>query len=614
MAASSDPVQEIKERLSVEALIGDYLVLNRAGINLKGLCPFHQEKTPSFMVSPERRSWHCFGCAKGGDIFSFVMEIEGLEFREALQLLARKAGVELPQRQYDRKKAGLAARLIEVNTAAMAFFEQALLVDAAAAAHARDELARRKVDQLTRETFHIGFASSGTDAAGADASGRGNSWSALCEYLVKKGFTEKELVAAGVAVARPAPKQGVYDRFRNRLTFPLIDVVGRTIGFSARALDPNEKMGKYINSPESEVYHKGRFLFALNAAKNEIRRRGFVVLVEGQMDAVSSHRVGVRNVVATSGTALTAEQLKLIKRYAQNLVLAFDVDMAGSSATKRGIDLAIAQGFNVKVARMPEGVDPDDLCRDDPKAWGAALNESETIVDYYIRKTTAGKDLGRVEVKKGVARTVLPEIARLTDPVEQTHYLQKVSLLLNMEEPILRDAMERAQPDAHQPHVSSAPRAAETADVAQKKPRVADPLLRKVARLVALRVRTGPIAEEALVPLRVLDAAWVKGVIEVLMAEKTEQALFSHLATVSADLARLVDAEVFALDRELEHTDENGFKEINELVRGIAREGLRRELTRMHHSLDGGAAGPSDMAQRFVLKTQELAKLEEELQ
>lgn len=596
-----DPVADIKDRLQVETLVGEYVVLKRAGINFKGLCPFHQEKTPSFMVSPERRSWHCFGCSKGGDIFSFIMEMEGLEFREALQLLARKAGVELPERSAgDRARSGHASRLAEINAAAQTFFEQQLLADTRSAAVARDELARRKVDQLTRETFHIGFASSGSLDA-KDGSGR-SSWTELVDYLRKKGYSDKDMIASGIAVARTAPKQGVYDRFRNRLMFPLIDVVGRTVGFSARALDPQEKMGKYINSPESEVYHKGKFLFALAQAKSEIRERDFVVLVEGQMDAISSHRVGVKNVVATSGTALTAEQLRLLKRYTTNLILAFDVDPAGSDATKRGIDLAIAQGFSVKVARMPSDVDPDDLCREDPKAWATALNQSERIVDHYIRLTTEGQDLSRVEIKKKVSATVLPEIVRLTDPVEQTHYLQRLSSLLHVEESVLRDSMRTTM----QSNRSDSSQIADEIDqnAAPAKNQIIDPLLRKVARLVAIRVRAGALPQDAVAPLSVLEAKWVTSVISVLTREQSQQALLEHIAKVSQPLARLVDAEVFALDRELEYLGGAATEELPELIRTVTREGIRRELKAMDYS----AAG---QAERFVQKTRELAKLDQ---
>ncbi|MDP2587654.1 MAG: DNA primase [bacterium] len=598
-----DPVQDIKERLSVEALVGEYLLLKQAGVNLKGLCPFHQEKTPSFMVSPERRSWHCFGCNKGGDIFSFVMEIEGVEFREALQLLARKAGVELPTRSYDKEKSGRAQRLIEINTAAMAFYEQALLVDSGEAAAARDELARRKVDQLTREVFHIGFAPSATQASGS-------SWTALVEYLGKKKFSESEMVAAGVAVARRAPKQGVYDRFRNRLTFPLIDVVGRTVGFSARAMDPDEQMGKYINSPESEVYHKGKFLFSLNQAKGEIRRRDFVVLVEGQMDAVSSHRVGVTNVVATSGTALTPEQLKLLKRYTANLILAFDVDLAGSSATKRGIDLAVSLGFNVKVARMPEKVDPDDLCRERPKEWASALTKSERIVDYYIRRSSDGKDLGKVEVKKSIAQMVLPEVARLTDPVEQAHYIQQITRLVGAEESVVRAAMEKLTGTGERVGsarpTSARPASGPPADTAQAKP---DSLLRKVARLIAVRVHGDMITKEALKPLDVLDAPWIAAISALVTSEQTGTALLDQVAKINADLGRLVDAEIFMLERELQDIDLPQSIEIRELIKGIAREGLRRELAKLHRQAQ--EVGNKQAAERFVQKTQALMRLEE---
>ncbi|MFH0830438.1 MAG: DNA primase, partial [Parcubacteria group bacterium] len=571
------------------------------GVNFKALCPFHQEKTPSFMVSPERRSWHCFGCAKGGDIFSFVMEIEGLDFREALKLLARKAGVELPTSSQAKQHASRASRLFAVNEAARDFFVQQLVAPSPehknAARIAQQELARRKVDQLTRETFGIGFAPA--------------SWEALSSYLLKKGFGEQDLVAAGVTVARPAPKPGGYDRFRNRLTFPLTDVVGRVVGFSARALDPAEKMGKYINSPESEVYHKGKFLFALGQAKSEIRRRGFAILVEGQMDAISSHRVGVRNVVATSGTALTLQQLELLKRYTTNLILAFDVDLAGSSATKRGIDLAITSGFNVKVARMPEGVDPDDLCRSDPKIWASALNQCEAIVEYYLRKSTTGRDLAKVENKKVVAHMVLPEVARLIDPVEQAHYLQRLSQLLGMDESVLRQALKHTVADssAKMPAAEVSARAA-TQSV--------DSLTRKLARLIALRVRGSPLSEADLGPLTILDNSTIQRVHELLRGAYQEGVLFTEVNKLDPELGRLANAEAFALDRESQRQDnteqtpdEALRQEVQTLVKVITREGLRRELADLHRT-SVTAHGPQaqELATRFVQKTQELAKLE----
>ncbi|MFO0702282.1 MAG: DNA primase [Candidatus Andersenbacteria bacterium] len=592
---SLDPVADIKDRLPVEQLLGNYLTLRRAGVNFKALCPFHNEKTPSFMVSPERRTWHCFGCAKGGDIFSFVMEMEGLDFREALELLAKKAGVELPKFEpRDKERASRSARLFAANEAAVKFFEEQLRAATPEAAHARAELARRKLDDLTRDLFHVGFAPA--------------AWDALTVALTKQGFTENELAAAGLAVRRPPPKHGVYDRFRNRLTFPLVDVVGRVVGFSARALDPNETMGKYINSPETEVYRKGRFLFALNHAKGEIRKRGFAILVEGQMDAVSSHRVGVTNVVATSGTALTPEHLSLLHRYTSNLVLAFDVDMAGANATKRGIDLAIASGFNVKVAKLPPGVDPDDLCRERPKEWGRAINESEAIVAYYLRQSSANRDLTQVEHKKAVARAVLPEVARLQDPVEQAHYLQKLGHLLGVDEVVLRRALDRARPRAASTGAPAAPAetpASATAPV--------DPFKKRLARLVAVGVRS-TVTEEDVAPLRAIESpsvASVRAVLERCAAGPATEAA-TVLSGLDDDMRALVDRELFTLDREREVGDELvGATELRSLVTLVAREVLRRELTDLHRK---AAYATGDAAhvlqQQFVAKTAALTALE----
>jgi DNA primase len=592
MPPSLDPVQDIKERLSIEQLIGEYLPLKQAGVNLRALCPFHSEKTPSFMVSPDRHSWHCFGCSKGGDVFTFVMEMEALDFREALELLAKKAGVELPKyKQAD--SSDRTRRLYEVNAAAMSFFEKQLGTRGSAAEVARKELQRRKVTTEVRELFHVGFAPP--------------DWESLTLFLQKQGFTEAELVSAGVCVARTAPKHGTYDRFRNRLTFPLIDQLGRVIGFSARALDPNEKMGKYINSPETPIYHKGRFLFALNLAKTDIRKRNFAILVEGQMDAVSSHRVGVRNVVATSGTALTNDHLQLLKRYTSNLILAFDVDVAGANATKRGIDLAISQGINVKVASMPAGVDPDDLCREDPKAWGAAINESLPIIEYYLKKSLSNRDLTRVEHKKAVAREVLPEVGRLADPVEQTHYLQTLSKLLGVSEEVLRRALSRAPRPTERR--TSKPQQATTTRVATQ----IDPLLHRLARLVAVWTLQ-PTKPQHIIPLlKVTSDPDVTATVDALEKNSTAEAL-KAISVHRAELASLIDRELFTLERESENDQDisSGRQEITQLARIIARESLRKELAQLHTKV-ARAQGPeaSQLSTLFVEKTQALTALEE---
>jgi DNA primase len=593
MLASLNPIQDIKDRLSVETLIGEYLPLKRAGINLKGICPFHSEKTPSFMVSPERNSWHCFGCSKGGDIFTFVMEMEGLEFREALEYLAKKTGIELPKfKKTEPGESSQNERLYKINAAATDFFEKSLKQKGPAAEVARNELARRKVDELTRSSFHIGFAPA--------------EWDSLTAHLLQKGFAEKDMIAAGIVVARPAPKRGVYDRFRNRLMFPLVDIVGRTVGFSARALDPNEKMGKYINSPESPIYHKGRFLFALNHARTEIRKRNFAILVEGQMDAISSHRVGVRNVIATSGTALTEQHLQLIKRYTSNVVLAFDVDIAGASATKRGIDLALASGINVKIAKMPAGVDPDDLCRTDPKAWGTAINQSENIIDYYFRHATAKRDLTRVEHKKAIAREVLPEVARLSDAVEKTHYLQQLAGLLKVDESVLRQALDKAAANKKKTYTRN--RTATAPQVIKKPAATRDAFRERFARMIALRFHMTDFSPNTLMPLKVLEEPSTKKVVQ-LIAEKTDQKkLLSEIQQLDASLAAEVNRELFALEKE--ESDISTKEELDLLVGLVAQEGLRRELQALHQTA-AKASGTEALRVRkiFVAKTQELARL-----
>jgi DNA primase len=594
MAASINPIQDIKDRLSVETLIGEYLPLKRAGINLKGICPFHSEKTPSFMVSPERNSWHCFGCSKGGDIFTFVMEMEGLEFREALEYLAKKTGIELPT--YKKTEPGVSTqneRLYKINAAAVDFYEKSLNEKSPAAEKARDEIARRKVDELTRSSFHIGFAPA--------------EWDSLTRHLLQKGFKENDLIAAGVVVARPAPKRGVYDRFRNRLMFPLVDIVGRTVGFSARALDPNEKMGKYINSPESAIYHKGRFLFALNHARTEIRKRNFAILVEGQMDAISSHRVGVRNVIATSGTALTEQHLQLIRRYTSNVVLAFDVDIAGASATKRGIDMALASGINVKIAKMPAGVDPDDLCRTDPKAWGAAINQSENIIDYYFRNATAKRDLTRVEHKKAVAREVLPEVARLSDAVEKTHYLQQLAGLLKVDEAVLRQALDKAA--ANKKRAVARFRAPMGDQATKKIKKVSrDAYRERFARLIALRSHVPDFSMETLAPLKVLEDPLTKKVTELIAENADQKKLLTEIQLLDSTLAAEVNRELFALEKE--ESDISTKEELDLLVGLVTQEGLRRELQALHQTA-AKASGPEALRVRkiFVTKTQELARL-----
>lgn len=438
------PAEDIKTRLDVVDVIGDYLPLKPAGSGaFKTLCPFHGERTPSFHISRPRQSWHCFGCDIGGDIFSFVMKMEGMEFPEALEFLAQKAGVTLPK--FDGEKVGLRKRLYEVNDLATRFFRSALL-NVPQAEHARAYVARRGLDDLTADLFRIGYAPDG--------------WTNLTDALKSKGVTDDELLQAGL-VSRRERGSGVYDRFRDRVMFPIMDVHGNVVGFTGRILSDDKTQAKYVNTPETMVYKKSAVLYGLDKAKGEIRRQDLAVIVEGNMDVVSSHQFAILNVVAASGTALTADQLALIKRFTNNLAIAFDQDAAGKAATIRGLDLARAQDFSIKIISLPPeaGKDPDDAVRKDPELWRQAITSAVTIMEWIYRQAFRGRSLEKPEEKKIIAQEVLPEIRRIADPVERDHWIKRLAGDLGVGEEALREALRKPSGASVKPP-SSAPRPA----------------------------------------------------------------------------------------------------------------------------------------------------------
>lgn len=423
----NQPSEEIKARLNIADVVGEYIRLQKAGANYKALCPFHNEKTPSLMISPDKGIWHCFGCGEGGDVFGFVMKMEGLEFGEALRLLARKAGVELKRRDVSAQAQTQKGRLFDIMELATKFFHETLLKSKSAEI-ARAYLKQRAVDDLTRDEFVLGYAV--------------ESWDALGKFLRKKGFTDSEIIQSGMGVRKdqggPADH---YDRFRSRLMFPITDQHGRVVGFGGRILQAEEGTAKYINSPQTPIYNKSEILYALDKAKTTIRRLGYAIIVEGYMDALSSHQHGIENVVAASGTALTESQLALLKRYTDKIILAFDMDLAGDSATKRGIDLAIARGFEVKVALLLSGKDPDELLRENPAAWKETIKQAQTIMDYYFTVAFRDADLDKVEDKKKASKFLLPVIKKIPDRIEQAHYLSLLAMKLKVKEEVLQEAL-----------------------------------------------------------------------------------------------------------------------------------------------------------------------------
>ena len=429
--------EDIKNKINIVDLVGEYVQLKKAGVNFKSPCPFHEEKTPSFVVSPSKQIWHCFGCGLGGDHFEFIKEIEGVEFREALEILAQRAGVvlEKPTRAHlaaqDKKKV-----LYELNELAAKYFAK-VLKDSPIAARAREYLQDRGFKQETVDSWQIGYAP--------------DSFHAFDEFVIKKGYQKKEALEAGLL----AEKDNEYfDRFRDRIMFPLFDIHGRVVGFTARILDSSglernrEVAGsghsaKYINSPETLIYQKSELVFGLNRAKTEIRKAGEAVVVEGNVDVITAHEAGFTNVVGSSGTAFTEKQLQALKRFTENLSFAFDTDEAGLMAVRKAVEQALKIGFNVKVVTIPKEVakDPDELIRSDVNLWAGAVEGAQVFLDFYFASTFARIDLTGSLGKKQAARELLPLIALLPDEIDRSHYIQLLAQKLGVSEDVLRDAL-----------------------------------------------------------------------------------------------------------------------------------------------------------------------------
>jgi DNA primase len=418
-----DPVEEIKQKVDIIQLIGEYVPLKKAGANnWRGRCPFHNEKTPSFFVSSDKQIFKCFGCGAGGDIFTFIQKIEGVDFPESLRILAQKAGVVL-QKQ-DPRAISQKTRLLDICQLTVKHWQENLL--AQEGLRALEYLKQRQLSMQTIKQFQLGFAR--------------DSWDDLLNFLKGKGFTEIEIFQAGFIVKKEKGS-GFYDRFRGRIMFPIWDIHGNVIGCTGRILDGDEKIAKYVNTPESPLYNKGHVLYALDKAKQAIRAKDLAVLVEGNMDVIASRQAGVANVVACSGTALTPDQIKLIKRYTNNVALCFDMDAAGKIAAGRSIDLVLAEGLNTKVVQVPFGKDPDDCIKKDPQLWLDAINKSVSAMEFYFKELVLAHNLQNVDERKKAAKDFMAKISVLDDVVERDYWLKRLASEIGIDEKLLRDAL-----------------------------------------------------------------------------------------------------------------------------------------------------------------------------
>ncbi|MFA5127898.1 MAG: DNA primase [Patescibacteria group bacterium] len=435
--------QAIKDRVDIVQLLQEYLPLKKAGANWKANCPFHHEKSPSFMVHPEKQIWHCFGCGKGGDIFTFVQEMEGLEFIDALKLLADRAGVKIDTNVNNEIAKSQRNRIFEVNAKAAYFFHN-LLLEMPASKMAREYLFdKRKLSEQTVKDWQVGFIP--------------DQWELLTQYLLKKGFGIDDLIASGLVI-KNEERKSFYDRFRGRIMFPIWDAHGNVVGFTGRILVEKENSGgKYVNTPQSPVYDKSRVLYGLNKAKHEIKAKDLVVIVEGQMDVIACHAAGMTNVVASSGTALTDEQVRLLKRYTANVAIAFDADAAGQNAAKRGIDVALAAGMNIKVIRIPEGAgkDADECLKKNPKVWFDAVANSQEIMKWYFDNILAGVNLNDFRAKQRVTDQLLTEIAKIPFKVESDAWMRKLSDIVGGDPAILAESMKKVHNNSNHTNYES---------------------------------------------------------------------------------------------------------------------------------------------------------------
>jgi len=418
-------VEEIKSRLDIVEVVSSYIPLKQAGSNWKGMSPFKAEKTASFMVSSDKGIWHDFSSGQGGDVFSFVMLMEGIEFREALEILAKKAGVELkPRSQADGQKSKSNTRLYDALEIAMKYYHLTLSKNPEALKYFRE---KRSLSAQTIKDFRLGYSP--------------DTWESLSNYLLKKGFTQNELKDAGLARQKDG-RDTVYDLFRGRVMFPIFDSQGRVVGFSARILEENIDSAKYINTPDSSVYHKSSAIYGILQAKTSIRTLDEVIVVEGNMDVVALANGGQKNVVASSGTALTLEQLRILSRLTKNIKLCFDQDDAGIKATQRVVEMAGEIDTKLMVISYANAKDPDELITKDPKAWHEAVKSAQYAPDYIFSFAKTQFDVKTALGKKHYANFVLPTVAHLHDEIEKHHYIKKLAQLVDVPEQTLQQKIE----------------------------------------------------------------------------------------------------------------------------------------------------------------------------
>jgi DNA primase len=419
-------IDQVRQATDIVAVIGQHLPLKKAGANYRTLCPFHQERTPSFNVNPQKQIWHCFGCGKGGNVFTFLTEYEKVSFGQAVRDLAKKAGIRIPELPGEKPEGH--DLLYRANEFAAGFFQSVLAGDAGSAA--REYLEKRGISGETAELFRLGYAP--------------NAWDELIKAAQAAGHSQALLSEAGLIVPREKGT-GHYDRFRHRIMFPFFSLGGRVIGFGGRSLEQTPQ-AKYLNSPETAIYHKGRGFFGFAQTKNFIMDAGVAVLVEGNFDLLKPFQEGIRNMVATAGTALTPDQARLLSRYAKTAVVCYDPDGPGLAAAERAIEPLLEAGLDVRVALLPEGLDPDGVvARDGGPAFGKVVGQAVSFVEFKVMRARRGRDLSLPAEKSQLVNGLIGLAALVADPVRRSLYYKEIADTAGLEESLVADLARKRQ-------------------------------------------------------------------------------------------------------------------------------------------------------------------------
>ena len=574
----STPVEQIKSRLSIVDVVGSYIKLTKAGGSFKALCPFHNEKSPSFNVSPSRDAYYCFGCNRGGDIFSFVQEIEGVEFVDALKILAQRAGVELKRENIETKSAR--ERLQHIMEEVTLFYEAQLAKNSAV----KEYLTGRGLTAKTIRDFRIGYAP--------------NEWRLAYDHLKQKGFADDEIERAGITKA--VEGKGYYDRLRGRVMFPIFDSNGHVVAYSGRVFGVQKNqdgtdVAKYINSPETPLYDKSSILFGYDRAKMDIRKQNFCILVEGQMDLIMSHQAGTTNTVAVSGTALTEKHLGLLKRLTDNLVFAFDADDAGLAATGRAFAIALGIGMSVRVASIPDGKDPADYILNHGSnstegsisGWAEVIANSKHIIDFYLSSLgTRGYDPR--EYRTEVEKKVLPLILAMQSKIEQAHFIVEVARKLGVSENAVWEEVKRLK-TIH--HTIVTPQGGEE---------------KHVVREDTIKTRR-QLVEEEIISILCWQEGHKEPAIDVVLIRKTYEERFERYALTPMS----PDEELMrSLIIKAEHTYEHG-PELNnsleEMLDTLEAEVLREKQAELLKKIsESESKGEKEETKKYLMQYQEI--------